>query len=81
MSSAPPIIQTPHPSFRTIELPEVTREECDALLSGLRLLQWHLNANPSPDSLPDAIHDILLNNGSELTLDEIDELCHRLNCE
>lgn len=78
MPSDPPIVQAPDPPFRMIALPDVTPGECDALLAGLRVLQWVLDLTPSPDSLPDSLHDLLVNGGSALTSDELDHLCHRL---
>lgn len=61
-----------------IALPDITREELDALLAGIRVLQWALDITPAPDSLPTFIHDLLVNDGSALTSDELDHLCHRL---
>lgn len=56
---------------------DLNRIEHSAVLTGLRLLQEHLD----DDNLSDALDDILTNCGTHrpITAVEIDDLCDRIN--
>lgn len=59
-----------------ITLPTVTPNEVNALLAGLRALQYLLDT----DTLPPAIRCIHTDGGRGLGIADIDRLCERLNC-
>lgn len=59
-----------------ITLPTVTPNEFNALLAGLRALQYLLDT----DTLPPDIRGIHTDGGRGLGIADIDRLCHRLNC-
>lgn len=60
---------------------ELSGKERDAVLAGLRLLQLHLESPSDGDWLGGDIHRIYTNGDDHegLSLNEIDELCERLN--
>jgi hypothetical protein len=57
-------------------LPPLRAEEINAILAGLRTLQYLMDR----DQLPPAIREILNDHGRGLGLDQINELCQRINC-
>lgn len=57
-------------------LPPLHIEELDALLAGLRALHYLMDR----DQLPSQIREILTDHGRGLGLDQINELCQRINC-
>jgi len=59
-----------------IHLPAVSLNELNAILAGLRALQYLLDTN----TLPPAIRTIHIDNGNGLGLTAIDSLYERLNC-
>jgi len=70
--------QSPKEHFmdHTITLPALNAEEFDAILAGLRALQYLIDH----DQLPPGIREILTDHDRGLGLDQIDALCQRLNC-
>lgn len=56
--------------------PPLSGNEFNAVLAGLRSLQYLMDK----DQVPTGIREILTNGGQGLGLDQIDLLCQRLNC-
>lgn len=59
-----------------ITLPPVTKAEFNAVLAGLRALQHMIDRH----CLPPPITGILRDSPCSLNTDQIDHLCHKLNC-
>jgi hypothetical protein len=60
----------------TVTLPPISGQEFDAILAGLRSLEYLMDR----DQLPPDIRGILIDHGEGLGLTQIDNLCQRLNC-
>lgn len=69
-----------HAGLGDYEMPRVTRDEFDAILCGLRLLQKNL-ADTGKHGLPEMLLNILTNDGEHepLTSSLLDALCEKLN--
>jgi len=60
----------------TMTLPALNAEEFNAVLAGLRALQYLMDH----DQIPPEIREILTDQGLGLGLRQLDDLCRRLNC-